>query len=94
MSFRPIEEISVDQDTKPDFSAIFQVYECHAWLFTPKQFDALALRFRDRLSIAEIAARLKIATSSVSERLGRAKKRLDSHLRRIRRESIELTRDC
>jgi len=58
----------------------------HRFLLLEPQWIAICLVFRDQLSLKEAGLVLGIGPKAVGERIRRAKKRMEDHVREIRRE--------
>ena len=67
---------------------IFEEYEVVKGKLTPKQWQAVVLRFRSGLSEAEIASRLGTNRSAVHGLLQRARERKDRWQRQLRKEAV------
>ena len=70
----------------------FEWYDNHKECLSPKQFEAVCAYFRDGLTEEQVALKLRISRTSVSERLGRAKINRDQTEAKLREELFRLTR--
>lgn len=82
----PVEESTAHCASRIHFGDIYQQYEECKTELTPRQWQAVYLRFHVGLTQEEISIKLKIRRSAVCGLLGRAKRTLDAY----RREQIRM----
>ena len=88
----PIEVLPTDIDERLRLQSLFEQYEACRERFTTGQWRAVCLRFRDRLTEAQIASVLKKGRSAVHGLLKRARLRKEAGDRKRREEAFQMAR--
>ena len=88
----PIEVLPTDIDERLRLQSLFEQYETCRERFTPGQWRAVCLRFRDRLTEEQVASVLKKSRSAVHGLLKRARLRKEACDRKRREEAFQMAR--
>lgn len=72
--------------------AVFEQYEAHPELFTANEWIAICLCFRDGLTQGQAAALLDLSRKGLSNRVSRARRKLEKNRREARAEVYRLVR--
>lgn len=88
----PIEMLPIDVDERIRLRSVFEQYEECQDIFTPAQWPAVCLRYRDALPEEQVAVCLGKGRSTVHGLLKRARLRKEKYQRQRRKETFVIAR--
>ncbi|KXB07627.1 hypothetical protein AKJ51_00735 [candidate division MSBL1 archaeon SCGC-AAA382A20] len=77
-----------ERDRREDFREVYDQFRRFSFHFTEKQFEAVALYYRDCMTETEIAEKLEISISSVNGRLQRAREKIEELRKNTKKDEI------